>query len=794
MVTKAHRGAGLGPAFAWLVATSLLAACSSVTFEPADPSERVWPISRKTAIQVVPDVAGLAPPVLQLGTLHSAVLPQAEPQEDAVKDLKSRAWRYGCDALLAPRLQDVAGPLPGKQWVAECLRTAVFPWPGRLPTAVVATPPQAADAPPAMAGAEPPAAGPVARSANPGATPAPTKGAAAGAGKDPVMAKESGPKPTAAAAEAELKAKAEAAARAKADALEAEREQKRAADELRRRKADEAKIAKVEAAEAERLHAAEAAAERKRRAEAAEVERKQHADEAAQAKAAAAAAERDKQAQAEAERKAKAEQAAQAKAAAAQAERQHKAAEEQARKDKADAEAKAKADAAEAERQRKAAEAAEAARKKAAADKVAQVEADATRAAAARQVIDDRNSAAQIDFLEQNPDAAESAAVFAALQVASVGESANWISDVQCTPSKDFAPRRLPPASLAADLAAAKVTQWRSHVPKGLLCSFMVRNPSQHAVLIELDLAGNRTTRFLTARQSETVKQTLRCKPDTVTQTVQNGVLDYHYGCATAGSTRLAGVRPAAAELAVDKRAVDPTAPLEVLTKVWQTRPATRLGALYAAAVSDRLHREQEDVSQVTGKATLLGKPAPGQNVPIRVEFTSGAARDVTVLYTAGTGRDERLSLPKGGRQELTVLGRPEQSYEVQVARVLPKLRSVEWLWGSWQLGAARIVILPDGKGALVAFPLVVDGTGVRRAVPTAIDLAGGVAKWTAKLDAVWLAALLPNLPASCKGECEAHFAAKLSDQEQYTVTGPRLLVVEVEVGGSVSVVKWLED
>ncbi|MBI5607959.1 MAG: hypothetical protein HY902_03670, partial [Deltaproteobacteria bacterium] len=668
------------------------------------------------------------------------------------------------------------------------------------PVAVAATPPPA-EPPPAAA----PEPNPAAPSAEAKAS-APAKGAAPAkatqppaeeAEKSAKSAKTASPEAArghAAAAEADLKAKAEAAARAKAEAAAAEREQKMAAEELRKRKAEEAAQAKAEAAEAE-----------KERRRAAEEERKRKAQEAAEAKAAAAAAEKARKEAAEAERKQQAEAAAKARADAAEAERQRQIEAAAAKKAKAEAEARAKAEAAEAERQRqmaeaeaaarkKAAEAEEAAKKKAAAEQAAQAEAAAARAAAARQAVEDRNSAAQIDFLVQHPDAPESAGVFSELQVVAVAESANWISDVQCVPAKELAPRRLSPATLQADLAAAKVTQWRSFVPKGLQCSFAVRNPSQNAVLVEVDLLGNRTARFLTARQSETVKQTVRCKPDAPTSAVQNGVLEYRYGCATAGPTRLAGVRPAAAELAVDKRAADPAAPLDVLAKVWQARPGTRLGPAYAAAVSDRLHREQEDVGQVSGKATLLGKPSPDQNVPIRVEFSNLAARDVTVLYTAGTGRDERLSLPKAGRQELTVLGRPGQSYEVQVARVLPKLRSVEWLWGNWVLGAARLVLLPDGKGGLVAFPLVADGSGMRRAVPTVVELAGGVAKWSAKLDAVWLGGLLPKLPATCTRECDAQFSARLSDQEFYTVAGPRQLVLEVQVGDVKAVVKWNED
>lgn len=773
-----------------------LVGCSGVDLEPANPRARVRPISRKVGAPVVTDAATLPQPVVNLGLLALPASADPGSEADAVEDFAARAWRFGCDALMSPQLQDAPPPKTGKRWVIHCLRSARFPTDGAPPAAVAATPPPAAAPEPAAEAkpAEPPATPPAA-AAKPAAVPAKPAAAPAKAAAAPAAPAPAAPAKSPAADPEQLRKSADdAAAKAKAAAAEAAaaaaKAKAAAAEADRQAKADAAAQAKADAAEAAR-----------QRQEAAEAARKAKAEAAAQAKADAAEAARQRQEAAEAERKAKAEAAAKAKADAQEAAQQRKQAAEAEQKAKAEAAAKAKADAEEAARQRKlAAEAEQKAQDEAAekakveAERAAAAERVAASKAAARQAIEDRNSAALIDFLVQHPDAPEATAVHAALQTVAVEETANWLSEVQCTPSKETAARRLPPPTLTADLAAAKVTTWRSRVARELQCSFAVRNPSPHAVLVELELAGNRTTRFLAPRQSGPVKQNLRCRPAAPASSVQDGALEVQWGCEAAGPSRLIGVRPAAAELAVDKRAADPAAPLDVLAKVWQARPATRLGPAYAAAVSDRLRREQEDVSAVSGKATVLGKAAPDQNVPLRVEFRNLAPRDLTVLYTAGTGRDERLLLPKGGQQELTVQGRPGQNYEVQVTRILPKLRSLDWLWGSWQLGGARLVVLPDGKGGLLAFALVVDANAQRLAVVSAIQVEAGVLRWKASVDAGYLAGLLPKVPAACAKQCEVQFSARLSDQDQYTPLGPRLLVVEVQAGDAKAVVKWAED
>ncbi len=437
----------------------------------------------------------------------------------------------------------------------------------------------------------------------------------------------------------------------------------------------------------------------------------------------------------------------------------------------------------------------DAARQKAEGDKLAAVEAVAQRKAAAKQAIEDKTSAAQLDFLAKWPDSEESPAVFAALQRAAVEESANWLSEVKCAASNERLERRMPPPSLQADLNEAKTTRWRSVLPREVGCTFTVRNPTALPVVVDVDLPGGHTHRFLTAKQSGTVKESLRCQPEGLPQkTVTAGLVEYTYACALAGPTRVVGLRPATAELAVDKRAGDPLAPLETLAKVWQSLPGTRLGQVYIDLIGERLRRLAEDVGPLNGKLTVLQKPVAGTPTPVRVAFKNTSGRDVTVLYTVGTGRDERLLLPKGGAQEVMLKTLANLEADLRVIGVLPKLRSMDWLVGSWQLGAARLVILPTANGGLAAFALVNDADGMRRAVPAMTETVGGVVTFKATVGGTWLGALLGQVPTACATACEAEFTLKLSDQELYTIGGPRVLVVTVAAGGSKAMAKLTDD
>jgi len=118
----------------------------------------------------------------------------------------------------------------------------------------------------------------------------------------------------------------------------------------------------------------------------------------------------------------------------------------------------------------------------------------------------------------------------------------------------------------------------------------------------------------------------------------------------------------------------------------------------------------------------------------------------------------------------------------------------MDWLVGSWQLGAARLVLLPTANGGTAALALVNDTSGMRRAVPAVTESVGGVVTFKAQVGGAWLGALLGTVPTACATTCEAEFTLKLSDQEHYTIGGPRLLVVAVAAGGAKAVAKLAED
>lgn len=745
------------PGSALLVAMLLTAsACGGVDFQPSDPTARIARLSRRTVVTVVEDPSTLPQPVLDLGLLARTTTRLPSPQVDAVKNLREQATQFGCDAIGSPHEEpttDVRGQ-PAFHWLARCLRSANSPMPPAVETVAASRP------------------GAVAVTL-PTPTPAP-----APAPKDPAPEN----------AIAEAKERTEALRK---QAENADKERRRLEAEVAAAERENKRLA-VENAAAEKVRLKGEAAERER--ERLETERKRKELEAADRKSQRDAAERKQQEAAAAARQAK-EEAASKKLAAQDAEKQKKAADAAEKQRLAEEADKQKQAADEAERQRQVTLAAETARKQAETDKLGAIEAVAQRKAAAKQALEDKAIAPQIDFLSRWPDTEDSAAVFAALQRGAVEESANWLSEVKCAPAAETVERRLPPPTLAADLAEAKTTRWRSLLPRDVQCSYAVRNPTSQPVILDIDLPGGRAHRFLAAKQSGTVKEGLRCQPEGAPQkSVAAGVVEYRYGCAMAGASRVVGLRLAAGEIAIDKRAADPTAPLETLAKVWQTLPNTRLGQVYMYVIAERLRRATEDVSQVNGQLTVLQKPAADQPTPVRVAFRNTSGHDVTVLYTVGTGRDERLLLPKGGAQEVMLKALPNIEPDLRVTGVLPRLRSIDWLVGSWQSGAARLVLLPTASGGTAAFALVADATGMRHAVPAVTEQAGGVVTFKAAVGGAWLASLLGKVPEVCAATCEAQFTLKLSDQELYTIGGPRLLVVEVAAGGAKAMVKLTED
>jgi hypothetical protein len=808
---------------------SVLAACSGVRFDAADPSMRLRPISRKTAARAVEDPALLEQPVVRMGVLHAP--PGVLQATEATKELSEQAWRYGCDAIGPVHREDTP---KGPMWSCDCLRSAKFEWKGPAPAGgPVATPPTVV-AETVPAAAEAPAT----------TTPATTK---AGKRKAEAAARKPDPAPEHK-SEPAVEAKAEPAAEPRAEAnaqpvrpdpeekarraaasAELARKQRlvdeaeRAAD---RRDAEAQRMAKLNDVARAREEARLAAAEQTRQkreaeradkaqaaAEAAELQRQRR--EAAAAKKAltaeqATAAKQQQRETAAAEKARASEEAAEAlrvkrEAATAEKARQLAEAAEKARLRREAAEAdkarelsqaaeaeRLNAEAAERERARKVAEVAEAERKRVEAERVSREESEAQRKAAARQAIEDGNSPALLDYLARWPEGDDANRAFVALQRAAANESVNWLSDATVAASTDMVERRLPaPPTLAADLAEAKAKRWRWFVPKGVNAAFTLRNPTPHPVLLEVELAGMRIFRLVQGKQTLPIKQTLPCVYEAnPAKSVQEDRLEYRGACATSTAPRVVGMRLATAELAIDKRACDPDVPANVVAKVWKIVTNTRMVAVHLDWLMDQLRRRAEDMSQVDGSLTVLQKPVPGQPTPVRVQFRNHANRGLTVLYGVGTGRDERLLLPKGGDQEVLLKVLPDVTPDLRIVGLLPELRTTDWLLGGWTLGPARLGLLPDASGELVAFALVADANGFHAAVYAPVRMTGGVATWVAAVPAEWADAVLGKTPACAQG-CTMQLTLRLSDQERYEVGGARQLVVEASTGGKRAQVRF---
>ncbi|MFZ4578205.1 MAG: hypothetical protein ACOYOB_07370 [Myxococcota bacterium] len=789
------------------VLLSVLAACSGVRFDAADPSMRLRPISRKTVARAVDDPAQLEQPVVRMGVLHTS--PGELQTSEATKELSEQAWRYGCDAVGPARREDTP---KGPVWSCDCLRSAKFAWKGPAPAgSPVATPP------PAVAETVPPAT-------EAPATPAPAPGKG-GKRKAEAAARKAEPAPErkaepAAEPKAEPVAEPKAEASAPAPRPDPEEKARRAAASAelarRQRMVDEAeRAAERSDAEAQRmakLNDAARAREEARQAAAEQAKQKRDADRAEKARTAAETAElqRQRREAAAAEKAQTAEQAAQAKQQQRDAATAEKArlAEEAAEKDRLRREeaqaAKARkiAEAAEVERlkveavaqekARKVAEAAEVERKRAEAERVARDEAEAQRKAAARQAIEDGNSPALLDYLARWPDGDDATRVFVALQRAAANESVNWLSDASVAASAEFVERRLPaPPTLAADLTEAKAKRWRWLVPKEVNAVFTLRNPTPHPVVLEVELGGTRVFRLVQGKQTLPIKQTLPCVCEAnPAKSVQEDRLEYRGTCATSAAPRVVGMRPAEAELAVDKRACDPEVPANVVAKVWKIVTNTRMVAAHLDWLMDQLRRRADDMSQVDGSLTVLQKPVGGQPTPVRVHFRNHANRGLTVLYGVGTGRDERLLLPKGGDQEVLLKVLPDVAPDLRIVGLLPELRTTDWLLGGWTLGPARLALLPDASGELVAFALVADAGGFRTAVYAPVRMTGGVATWVAAVPAEWADAVLGKTPTCAQG-CTMQLTLRLSDQERYDIGGARQLVVEASTGGKRAQVRF---
>ena len=637
----------------------------------------------------------------------------------------------------------------------------------KLPTVAVKPPTDDNPAPPPRG---------VAPERSPGVAPkgAPIQSTAAGtapAADDPAAKPELSAEERAMAEYAERKRlendpKARAAA-AKAAAAAKKAEAARVAAE---KKAEAARIAAEKKAEAaaQKAEAAWIAAEAKA---AAAAEKAEKAKAAAEAKA-AAAAERKLQEQA------KIQAAAEAKAQAAQAAAEAKA---QAERAAADAAEKAAADKA----------AAAAVAEKVAADKAA-AEAKAAEATIAADFASAKaanTSGSWVGFLLRYPRMPQAATAHAELQRAVVREQATWLTASEPTQGGDWVEVALAkaPESLRDDLSRLRARSWRVLAPRDVSATWTLRNPVGRPMLVAMALAGQRFHVLVPAGDPVTGKAVAACLPDGApSMEVRDGVLDYKLSCKVAGPLILVGAQLVEADLAADKRACDAALSLEVLAQLLATQPGSWLGPVWADRVDDAMAEFASNVKAIKASAKSSGKPSATAGVAVDVNFRSAARFDATVFYTVGTGRVERLLVERGKSAGIKLVTRPGLPADLQVLRLMPRLRAADWLYGAWRTARATIVIAPGRDGAPVAAFLGTDDAGRPKTVVAPVTIDGDTFRFAGPAGVAFVRSLLGDtdtVPLRCDAGCELRVRGSLAKQEGFEADGQRQLLVDIEAG-----------
>jgi hypothetical protein len=820
-----------------VLATLLLTSCAGpIQFERAVGTGKYPPLPMTAPIELARRVNDLPQPTTVLGQLRLRPTHLSGSQGKAEEDLLDAAGRYGCDAIAAVDevRVDAKGQKskdgPDYQWVAQCVRT------GKAEVV-------------AMAAGGRPEASPAERERQRLLSEAEQARKEAERASARAEEKERQAQVALEAAEKDRQRQAVATAELEKKHKEVEEERRRrevdvAERDKRRKEADASDRAKREAearqkkdveaadkerkrqqaaddkarkdAEAKQKKQAEAEAKQKKDAEAAqkarvEAEAKQKKDAEAQ-KLAAEKAKKETEAQRQAADKSKKEGDAQrlaaekAKKDAEAADKAKKDAEvaERAKRD-ADAE-RAKKEAEERQREAEKAEAEDKAR--ADAEERAKKEADSG-GKKGKKAVDwrprfevaqrDGGEAAWLEALVVMPDGEEADKGYDALQKAAKTHSSAWL---QLDPPQlsadeaDVAPQ-LDAAQVKKDLTEADATMARFSAPREVLIPWVLRNPTKQPVVVELHAGPQHTSRTVEAGGQVAGNWRTACVPLGPPLRSKVGlVLQYRYGCDLSKTgAHLASVRPAKRELAIDKRAADAETSPEVIAKVWTAVPNTRLADLQLLALTESFRKRADDVTVLTAKVSA-DKLVPGQPTSVKVEVRSSANRDLTAVFDIGTGRDERLVVPRKATAEVRLSLPAGASTEVRIKGVLPKLRSADWLVGDWAFQGVHLVILPTDKG-LTAFA-VEPGAGEDappRLWAMPIDLSSADGTWQAELPGLFALALLADkTPAACESRCTVQMRARFMEQDQYILGAGRVLVVDVQVADRKGTFKLATD
>lgn len=820
---------------------------STVQFERALGSGRYPAMPGNAAIAMATDIASLPQPTVVLGELRLAATKGSTPQGRAEELLLDVAGRYGCDAIAEVRQErvDAYGTKTGNpdadmeyQWAAKCVRTAKAE-----AIALAASPrPRAAAARPAVNTAEIEQKKLVAEAekarkdaerlaALAAEKEKQAKVAAEAAEKERIRiekaekarleaerkrreAEEEQRRREAEQAERERKRKeAEAEDRAKKEAEERARKEAEAADKELRKKEAEIDKARKDAEEKARKYAELTEAERKRK-EAAAGKARKDAEDRARKDAEAAAEKERKHREAEAQKQAKAD----AKKAGDQAKRDAEVKAKQEADDKARKEVE---DAARKEAEDRARREAEDKARKEAEDKARQVAEDRARReadAAARKtgkgtkdgkVVDwkvrfdaagaEDTETSWLELLGAMPDGEDSDRAFERLQHAARARAGAWLSldaakvagdEIEAAPVGD-------PGQLKRELAEAGATTSRFLVPREYAQGWTLRNPTRHPVVVDLRTATGRIVKLLDAGATASGTWKAPCPPLGPPLRSKVGlVLEYRFGCDMArNAPRLGAVRPARRDLAIDRKAGDPEASPETVARLWTANPATRLADVHLWAVEDAMRRRSDEVAQVSGKVAQGERTAAGGQA-IKVELRNNSARDLTVIFEVGTGRDERLTVAHKSTESIRLELPPGKAPELHLKGVVPKLRSLDWLVGLWSFQGVSLVILPGQSGlqAWAVEPAAGDDASPKLHAFAVRLLGTEVVLEAEPPGLVALALFADKTPAACDKRCALAVKIKLTDQDRFIAGAGRVLLAVVEIPGKTGTFEFNAD
>ncbi len=645
-------------------------------------------------------------------------------------------------------------------------------------------------------------------------------------------------------AERERKRKeAEAEERAKKEAEERARKEAEAAEKDLRKKEAEIEKARKELEEKSRKYAELTEGERKRKEAVTEKARKE-AEEKARKDAEAAAEKDKKKREAEAQKQAKtdakkaadqakkdelAKQEADAKAKREAEERAKKDSEDKVRKEaedkaKKDNEERARKDAEEKTRREaeekarkdaedKAKQQAEERARREAEDKAKQV----AEAAARRpgkggkdaKVVDwkarfdtaqaDDSESGWLDLLGTMPDGEDNDRAFERLQRTFRARAGTWLSlDAAKVTTDEVETAAVGnPAQLKRELNDAGATMSRFLVPREYTQVWTLRNPTKHPVVIDVRTSTGRIVRQLDAGATASGTLKAACPPLGPPLRSKVGlVLEYRFGCDVAkAAPKLGAVRPIRRDLAIDRKAADPDASLDAIARLWSANPGTRLADVHLWAIDEAMRRRGDEVGQISGKVHPGERTASGGQA-VKVELRNNSARDLTIVFEVGTGRDERLTVAHKSSESIRLELPPGKTPDLHIKATVPKLRSQDWLVGLWSFQGVSLVILP-GAGGLQAW--AVEPAAGDDATPKlhafAVRQAGVEVVLAAEPPGlIALALFADKTPAACDKRCAFAVKIKLTDQDRFIAGAGRVLLALVEIPGKTGTFEFNAD